>query len=407
MMNISITHDDRTVPIKKKVIMERCDLFELHPDDFEGSIYAVQSDIDPDSFELLIDYFASCQVPDVTTANFHDLSLLAEEFGIQPFRDACEDFLAQGGESDKGPENSARSSSSAPPSDRLSDVSDRPSDVSDRPADASDRAADASDRAADASDRPADASDRPADKSDHSAEVSDHPPEAPESHSDDDFGKDGKFPLISETPLKGMIAYLTKLCKGNVHAQGLVLITSSTESGDTEPAQRIFLMAQLERMWAERGGAKSAPLPPSWATLDRRPSYGPDKAADLAGQSMFCSEDEPDQWICWDFQDMRVQLTNYSVQSGFWHFPRAWKLEGSIDGSEWNVIDVQNHEKHENLFNGCRVVRSFDVTESESVSEYRFIRLTQTDLNQHDAEFLEIAACEFFGTLTGVPESTF
>jgi hypothetical protein len=110
--------------------------------------------------------------------------------------------------------------------------------------------------------------------------------------------------------LDGIIAYLTKKHGGNVHEKGIVTITS-----------------------------KSVP----------DPRHALANVADFTSDSSFlssCSEKrwdgdewvpvhEPGQWVCWDFREMRVRPSHYTLYA--WCLD-IWVLEGSLDGSSWTVI---------------------------------------------------------------------
>jgi hypothetical protein len=152
----------------------------------------------------------------------------------------------------------------------------------------------------------------------------------------------------------GIISYLTKKHGGNVGEKGIVTITSKSVYSD------------------DRGEA-------------------PTTVADLTSGSYFCSKNEPGQWVCWDFREMRVRPTHYTIKA--WYL-KSWVVEGSLDASGWTEIDRQmdNHD-FETLW---RVV-SFAVS---NPAEFRFIRLTQTGKNNRDNDVLRLFAVEFFGTLS-------
>jgi regulator of replication initiation timing len=159
------------------------------------------------------------------------------------------------------------------------------------------------------------------------------------------------FPLKEENSLEGIISYLTKKHGGNVHAKGIVTITSKS--------------------------------------VDDDPKLAPKNVAELTSESGFMSKDEPGQWICWDFHEMRVRPTHYTI--GSWSKPKSWVVEGSLDGENWTEIHrTTNHRS------GGTVI-SFTVSKSV---ESRFIRLTQTDENSDDCDYLSLTAVEFFGTLS-------
>jgi hypothetical protein len=177
------------------------------------------------------------------------------------------------------------------------------------------------------------------------------------------------IPMGYDDNLDGIISYLTKKHGGNVHQMGLVTITSKSVYSDD-------------------------------------PEYALRNIADLTAGSGFFSKNEPGQWVCWDFGEMRVHLTHYTISSG--EFLRSWVVEGS-DGtsSNWKEIDWKLNQS-----NVLR--RSFAVS---NPAGFRFIRLTQTanhpclrrtrwpfsrsDWSWLDLEdFLILYAVEFFGTLS-------
>jgi hypothetical protein len=83
------------------------------------------------------------------------------------------------------------------------------------------------------------------------------------------------FDSTPVNPLEGIISYLTRKYGGNVHDRGIVTI-SSKSIDDDGPKTFSFL-------------------------------------ADLTSIEQFGSKNEPGQWICWDFHEMRVRPTHYTV----------------------------------------------------------------------------------------------
>jgi hypothetical protein len=161
-----------------------------------------------------------------------------------------------------------------------------------------------------------------------------------------------EFPLTEKTSLVGLIAYLTRKHGGNVHARGIVTLTLKSMLDGTTYAVRNVL--------------------------------------DLTSDPYFYSKNEPGQWVCWDFRDMRVCPTHYTMYADY---PKSWVLEGSVDGQNWADMDRQT----DNLtFKRSWVIASFAV---QMPLECRFIRLTQTDKNHYGDDCLYLRAVEFFGTL--------
>jgi hypothetical protein len=158
--------------------------------------------------------------------------------------------------------------------------------------------------------------------------------------------------------MNGIIAYLTRKHGGNVHEKGIITITSKSLYKDD-------------------------------------PKYAAANVADLGLAPCFGSKNEPGQWLCWDFHEMRVRATNYSVTTTAL---RSWVLESSMDGENWTVIDRQTNT----LYFKIAQPRGWP-TESFTIAkplESRFLRLTQTDAKHRGGDELLLGAVEFFGTLS-------
>jgi hypothetical protein len=59
-----------------------------------------------------------------------------------------------------------------------------------------------------------------------------------------------------------------------------------------------------------------------------RPEFAAKNAADLGSDSVFYSGSKPEQWLCYDFSDMVVIPTHYSIRAGSEMSPRNWVAEG-------------------------------------------------------------------------------
>jgi hypothetical protein len=168
------------------------------------------------------------------------------------------------------------------------------------------------------------------------------------------------FEMKSNSPLAGIIAGLTSSCGGNVHERGLVSITDSSHYSDSY-----------------RG-----------------------KAASYLGNanSWFHSNDNPGQWLCYDFKNSRVSLTHYSVRTypygaGSSHL-KSWVIEISNDGSNWTEVDrrVDNND-----LNGGNGIGTYSI--SGQMPESRFVRLRQIGKNHCGCDYLMVSGFELFETL--------
>jgi hypothetical protein len=161
--------------------------------------------------------------------------------------------------------------------------------------------------------------------------------------------------FVKDSPLNGIIAFLTKKYGGHVQDRGIVLITAS--SAGTQA-----------RMLADFQG----------------------------NQNYFCTQDIPGSWICYEFKSRCIRATHYTVRSSLaydsWHL-RSWVLEGSMDGSSW--IELDSREGNEDL-RGKSATATFGVSRSEKV---RMIRLRQLGKNSSATNELVLNAFEVFGDL--------
>jgi hypothetical protein len=173
----------------------------------------------------------------------------------------------------------------------------------------------------------------------------------------------------SSSPLSGIIAHLTSKFGGNVHDRNVVNITANRVVGDS-------------------------------------PSYAPRNVADLGGDSLFHSVNEPNQSICFDFKKMKVIPTHYSVRTYNYnpggHHLKNWVIEGSVDGQSWDELD--RRESNSDL-NSAYAVKMFSVSDSKPKSKsgpFQMIRLRQIGSNHNNYHYLIFTAFEIFGSLIGL-----
>jgi hypothetical protein len=157
------------------------------------------------------------------------------------------------------------------------------------------------------------------------------------------------------SPLDGIIAFLETRCGGNVVDKGIVAV------GPAPNPRNVFDFHDVTTIYRH--------------------------------------ENDPDQWVAVDFKEMRVQVTDYSVQTHVWSGqddPKSWFLEGSDDGRTWVTLNAQTNRSE--LRDNSR-----PSTFSVSISRYcRHLRFRKTEGWQDGSEFLDLTAIEFFGVLTGI-----
>ena len=174
-----------------------------------------------------------------------------------------------------------------------------------------------------------------------------------------------QFVYDASQRLDGIIAHLTRECGGNVHDEGIVNVTASS---NTEYAKNV---------------------------------------ADLGANSYFYSQDEQNSWICYDFKERRVIPTSYSVRTYFWtavgggpyayHHLKSWVIEVSNDGTENSWTEIDRRANSEDLRSKHATV-NFTVPHVPSEG-FRFVRLRQTGKNHWNRCVLCLDSLEIFGTL--------
>jgi hypothetical protein len=178
----------------------------------------------------------------------------------------------------------------------------------------------------------------------------------------------------------GIIAHLTRECKGNVHDRDVVDVTSGSFAKETQRAHS--------------GACENDPFCPAKNAADfEMLSYF---------QSAFCTKEEDiphtrNNWICYDFKERRIVPTHYTIRTWEgkpgWEHLKSWLVETSTDGENWREVAREEDNKQ---LNGCRFTATFAVAGG---GECRFIRLVNIGRNCHGNDMLCISAWEVFGNL--------
>jgi hypothetical protein len=176
------------------------------------------------------------------------------------------------------------------------------------------------------------------------------------------FFKDLKKVECHVIPLRasdGIVAFLKRMADGHPHEKAIISVAGSAQSRDS--------------------------------------CYHPKNAADVRTDSYFHSANDVNQFITYDFKDMRVLVTHSLLRSDVYqvntHNVRSWVIEASDDGNEWMEID--RREDNDGV-NGPGKSCAFEV---QSVVEARFIRIRQIGPNANGHRFLILRAFELFGGL--------
>jgi hypothetical protein len=119
--------------------------------------------------------------------------------------------------------------------------------------------------------------------------------------------------------------------------------------------------------------------------------------ADLEANSGFYCDNAENMSVCYDFKNMKVVLTDYSIRSRYDAASpnlKSWVIEVSNTGQDWTEAD-----RRENRDDLCapNVVRSFSVSKR---STGRYIRLRPIGVNNNGHFDTLISGFEVFGSLT-------
>jgi hypothetical protein len=166
-----------------------------------------------------------------------------------------------------------------------------------------------------------------------------------------------EFAVQTSSPFSGIISHLTSEYDGNVCDAGIVDVIASSICN----------------------------------------SHVPKQALDLSTDTCFSSENRPNQWLCYDFKELRIVPSGYAIRSGAkgWCTPcylRSWVIETSMDGKTWNMIDRRGNI---GSLTGA-AIQSFSIPNGE---ECRMIRLRQTGKSDFNYDHLTVVSWEIFGTL--------
>jgi hypothetical protein len=177
-----------------------------------------------------------------------------------------------------------------------------------------------------------------------------------------EFVEDILFPFSLTSPFEGIFSYLVKDMDSGCNPD-LIAITS-----------RSLYMNDLK--------------------------YSPTNTIGLGKGTLFVSKPGPSQWVCYDFRNLRVKVSAYSLRtasnaSGDAHL-RNWVIEGSNFGTDWTELD---RREQCDILNRSSAVASFTISLPES-DPFRRIRLRQIGENHKGTELLAFCRFELFGALS-------
>jgi hypothetical protein len=171
----------------------------------------------------------------------------------------------------------------------------------------------------------------------------------------------GSVTRCPDSPWSGLIAHLSELCGGNVHAKGAIDVSCSSSSRNQ-----------------------------CWDVVN------------YAWNDYWYTSSAPNSWIQFDFKDRVVSLTHYALKSDGSNGCHLleWAVQGSIDGRSWTDLDRRQTQDLNN--NYITKVFSCDATFPEP-HFYRFIRLLHPGKNSSGSDTLMLANFECFGSMANAP----
>jgi hypothetical protein len=134
------------------------------------------------------------------------------------------------------------------------------------------------------------------------------------------------------------------------------------------------------------------------------PNELPVSITQFNSDSAFESTDKQNQWISYDFMEMRVKPTHYAVRSVQNDFISnhlaSWVIEISESGTHWVEIDRKDNDNTRSAGG----IRLFEV---KTADKCRFFRIRSTGINHLETNTLRLQAFEVFGTLVQPEHCTF
>ncbi|KAK8892573.1 hypothetical protein M9Y10_029810 [Tritrichomonas musculus] len=179
--------------------------------------------------------------------------------------------------------------------------------------------------------------------------------------------KEIEFKLQKGKEFNGIMRYLSKKSKSNIHDNRTIkILSNSISNGNLQ--------------------------------------FHPKNLVDYQNNNYYKSKNEIGGIILFDFMDKQINLSNYSIKSyssgkNFAHL-RNWVVEVSNDGNEWLEID---RHLNDSTLNGSNIVAVFDIKDHHN-EYYRFVQFRQTgyswcDYPYSNSYYVYLYFIEFFGKI--------
>jgi hypothetical protein len=295
MATLDLLFGGKSFPVPKPCVL---DLLKRHQELFQATTYAVESSVAGDTFDQFVDSVKTQRKITVTQANAVPLWFLSKEFFLSELAAECGPFSVPvdhfGRLSERVSELERKSSPSV--SNGRGGTEDEIEKIEslEEGLESLRLAVEKLREVTGGSEQPPSSS--PARASPKAIPPVRVPPTPTPSASSEPAKSQRKveIPMKSAKSLDGIISYLTKKHSGNVQEKGIVTITSKSVYSD-------------------------------------HPNYAPKYLADLTSDSAFQSKKEPGQWVCWDFGEMRVHPTHYTIRSSLL---KSWVVFGMNSPSQ-------------------------------------------------------------------------
>lgn len=164
----------------------------------------------------------------------------------------------------------------------------------------------------------------------------------------------------------GILRYLTEETGGNIHDNGTIEITSNSIADDNI-------------------------------------CFHPKHLVDYKCFTFYESKNDENAFVCFDFKNNQIKLSNYSIKSHKDGFNRGnlrnWVVEISNDGKNWKEID---HHENDPTLNRSNFIANFTIKNEPDFC--RFIRIRQTGCSWHgypnfNNYYIYFYFIEFFGDI--------
>ena len=179
-----------------------------------------------------------------------------------------------------------------------------------------------------------------------------------------------KVILYQSDPLSGVIAHLTRECRGHVHEQKVVEV---------------------------KGSSLIAPVGSEKYDLDK-----PENAVVLDDdEGAFYSDDFENSYLQYDFKDKRLTVTGYTIKPAKRHpesCPKSWDILGLT--SEEDPGTIIDSKRDDMTMSSAGSVPQYFPIQSPTATPFRFFRLRQVGKNANNCNYQLVIGCfELFGVL--------